>query len=178
MNTKQPTNQDSGPKKQVIYAIMNGYSSQIYLHKHKNSNTNEFDKFITCIHYSLWCVSGTKVAPGNAKAEPNPSKMETPSRTLCDALVLASIGDPFISSNLKSFCFNDLKNATKSFAADGIIGEGGFGCVFKGWINTNTLAPCKPGTGMVVAVKKLKPQSFQGHREWLVSMAALTLDHC
>lgn len=73
-----------------------------------------------------------------------------------------------ISGNLKSFSFNDLKEATKNFRRENFIGEGGFGCVFKGWINTNTFAPTKPGSGMVVAIKQLKPESFQGHKEWLV----------
>ncbi|CAN4119775.1 unnamed protein product [Withania somnifera] len=72
--------------------------------------------------------------------------------------------------NLKSFTFNDLKNATRNFRADSLLGEGGFGYVFKGWLDENTLAPCKPGTGMVVAVKQLKPESFQGHREWLAEV--------
>ena len=49
-----------------------------------------------------------------------------------------------------------------------MIGEGGFGRVFKGWIDENTYGPTKPGTGIVVAIKNLKPESFQGHKEWLV----------
>jgi hypothetical protein len=40
--------------------------------------------------------------------------------------------------------------------------------VFKGWMDERTFAPVKPGTGMIVAVKKLKLDSFQGHKEWLV----------
>ncbi|XP_050376770.1 probable serine/threonine-protein kinase PBL3 [Argentina anserina] len=28
----------------------------------------------------------------------------------------------------------------------------------------------KPGSGMVVAVKKLKPKGFQGHQEWLTEV--------
>ncbi|KAG6411385.1 hypothetical protein SASPL_129466 [Salvia splendens] len=70
-------------------------------------------------------------------------------------------------SNLKSFAFSDLKNATRNFRSDSLLGEGGFGYVFKGWIDDHTFAPCRPGTGLVVAVKKLKPESAQGHREWL-----------
>lgn len=73
-----------------------------------------------------------------------------------------------LTNNLKSFSFNDLKNATKNFRSESLLGEGGFGCVFKGWIDGNTLAPTKPGTGIVVAIKSLKPESFQGHKEWLV----------
>ncbi|KAL4612056.1 hypothetical protein ACB092_08G171200 [Castanea dentata] len=61
-------------------------------------------------------------------------------------------------------------NATKNFRPESLIGEGGFGCVFKGWIDANTLAPTRPGSGMVVAVKKLKPESFQGHKEWLAEV--------
>ncbi|KAK6141763.1 hypothetical protein DH2020_024496 [Rehmannia glutinosa] len=48
--------------------------------------------------------------------------------------------------------------------------ERGLDYVFKGWIDEHTFAPSKPGTGMVVAVKKLKQESFQGHREWLTEV--------
>lgn len=81
-----------------------------------------------------------------------------------------SVNDQYISSNLKSFTYDDLKNASKIFSSDCLIGEGGFGYVFKGWIHERTLASSKPGIGMVVAVKKLKAQSFQGHKEWLTEL--------
>lgn len=77
-------------------------------------------------------------------------------------------GEILSSPNLKAFTFNELKSATRNFRPDSLIGEGGFGYVFKGWIDEQTLAPSKPGAGMVVAVKKLKPEGFQGHSEWLV----------
>ncbi|KAK6138277.1 hypothetical protein DH2020_027968 [Rehmannia glutinosa] len=110
---------------------------------------------------SFMLFLGTKVAPGNAKqSSSNPSHQQANSGTLSDALV-GSLGDQSFSSNLKSFTSNDLKNATKNFSSDNLIGEGGFGYVFKGWINETTLSSSKPGTGTVVAVKKLKAQSFQ-----------------
>lgn len=71
-------------------------------------------------------------------------------------------------TSLKSFTLNDLKAATKNFRSDSYLGEGGFGIVFKGWIDENSYAPTKPGVGIVVAIKKLKRESFQGHKEWLV----------
>jgi interleukin-1 receptor-associated kinase 4 len=74
---------------------------------------------------------------------------------------------------LKAFSFGDLKSASKNFRSDSLIGEGGFGYVFKGWIDEQTLAPSKPGSGMVVAIKKLKPEGFQGHKEWLVCLSVL-----
>lgn len=72
-------------------------------------------------------------------------------------------------SNLRKFTFNDLKLATRNFRPESLLGEGGFGCVFKGWIEENGTAPVKPGTGLTVAVKTLNPDGLQGHKEWLVS---------
>lgn len=69
---------------------------------------------------------------------------------------------------VKSFSFVDLKNATRNFRSESLLGEGGFGCVFKGWIDEQSYLPTKPGTGIVVAVKKLKRESLQGYKEWLV----------
>ncbi|CAA3016208.1 probable serine threonine- kinase PBL3 [Olea europaea subsp. europaea] len=74
------------------------------------------------------------------------------------------------SANVKSFSFNELKNATRNFRPDSLLGEGGFGYVFKGWIDENTLTAAKPGSGIVIAVKKLKPEGFQGHKEWLTEV--------
>ncbi|KAL9250004.1 Receptor-like cytoplasmic kinase 176-like protein [Drosera capensis] len=74
------------------------------------------------------------------------------------------------SSNLKSFSFNELKATTRNFRPDSVVGEGGFGAVFKGWIDERTLTPTKPGTGMVIAVKRLNQESVQGHKEWLAEI--------
>lgn len=70
---------------------------------------------------------------------------------------------------LLQFSFQELKAATGNFRPDSILGEGGFGYVFKGWIEENGTAPAKPGSGVTVAVKSLKPDGLQGHREWVVS---------
>lgn len=80
-----------------------------------------------------------------------------------------SEGEILQSPNLKNFTFSDLKMATRNFRPDSVLGEGGFGSVFKGWIDEQSLAATKPGTGLVIAVKRLNLESFQGHKEWLVS---------
>ncbi|KAF5945064.1 hypothetical protein HYC85_015292 [Camellia sinensis] len=72
-----------------------------------------------------------------------------------------------VSSRLRKFTFNDLKFATRNFRPESLLGEGGFGCVFKGWIEENGTAPVKPGTGLTVAVKTLNHDGLQGHKEWL-----------
>ncbi|KAF3450477.1 hypothetical protein FNV43_RR06560 [Rhamnella rubrinervis] len=79
-------------------------------------------------------------------------------------------GEIFSSPNLKAFLFNELKNANRNFRPNSLLGEGGFGYVFKGWIDEHTMTAAKPASGMVVAVKKLKPEGFQGHKEWLTEV--------
>ncbi|KAI3963436.1 hypothetical protein MKW98_022858 [Papaver atlanticum] len=88
-----------------------------------------------------------------------------------------SEGEILSCPNLKAFTFSELKSATRNFRPDSLIGEGGFGCVYKGWIDYQTLAPSRPGSGMVVAVKKLKPEGFQGHKEWLTEVNYLGMLH-
>ncbi|PWZ23429.1 putative serine/threonine-protein kinase PIX13 [Zea mays] len=79
--------------------------------------------------------------------------------------------------NLRTFTFMELKTATKNFRLDSVLGEGGFGTVYKGWVDEKTMTPTRNGTGMVVAVKKLNSESMQGYEEWqmLTSIANL---HC
>ncbi|MFS7978163.1 putative non-specific serine/threonine protein kinase [Helianthus anomalus] len=50
-------------------------------------------------------------------------------------------------NHLLQFNFHELKSATENSRPDSILGEGGFGFVFKGWIDA------KPGSGITVAVK-------------------------
>ncbi|XP_010941423.1 probable serine/threonine-protein kinase PIX13 [Elaeis guineensis] len=68
--------------------------------------------------------------------------------------------------NLRTFTFAELKNATRNFKPETVLGEGGFGRVYKGWVDEKTLNPARSGAGMVVAVKKLNPESMQGLEEW------------
>ncbi|CAL4903289.1 unnamed protein product [Urochloa decumbens] len=74
------------------------------------------------------------------------------------------------SANVKAFTFTELRTATRNFRPDSVLGEGGFGSVFKGWIDEKTLAPTRPGTGMVIAVKRLNQEGYQGHKEWLAEV--------
>ncbi|KAG5120820.1 hypothetical protein JHK84_039160 [Glycine max] len=108
--------------------------------------------------------SGSTKCQSKTKQNSNSSERKAPLKTSA-----SNVGKP-ISNSLKSFTFNDLREATKNFRQENLIGEGGFGFVYKGWIDENTCTPTKPGTGIVVAIKKLKPESFQGHREWLAEV--------
>lgn len=87
---------------------------------------------------------------------------------------VVSVSGKFLETpNLKMFSFGDLKAATKSFKSNELLGEGGFGKVYKGWLDAQTLTPAKPGSGMMVAIKKLNPDSMQGVQEWQVSFYAV-----
>ncbi|XP_054807268.1 probable serine/threonine-protein kinase PBL18 [Prosopis cineraria] len=77
------------------------------------------------------------------------------------------------SPHLKAFTFNELKDITRNFCPDNMLGEGGFGKVYMGWIDEQTFGPAMPGSGMAVAVKKLKSNGFQGHKEWLSELIYL-----
>ncbi|KAF2323131.1 hypothetical protein GH714_033587 [Hevea brasiliensis] len=67
-------------------------------------------------------------------------------------------GEILQSSNLRSFSFSELKAATRNFRPDCVLGEGGFGCVYKGWIDEHSLTPVRPRTSMAIAVRRLNQE--------------------
>ncbi|KAK9069787.1 hypothetical protein SSX86_010183 [Deinandra increscens subsp. villosa] len=77
------------------------------------------------------------------------------------------------SPSVTVFEFADLEKATRNFSPDLLLGEGGFGEVFLGWVEQNTLAPSKQGAGIAIAVKRLNKKSLDGHREWLTEVNLL-----
>uniref|UniRef100_A0A6M2EWJ1 non-specific serine/threonine protein kinase n=1 Tax=Populus davidiana TaxID=266767 RepID=A0A6M2EWJ1_9ROSI len=131
-------------------------------------------KPVKCAHASSsnFPPPGATKPNGDAKQVSTSPSGESSFKSLNKSLIASKV-DVSAHSNLKSFSFTDLKNATKNFRSETLLGEGGFGCVFKGWIDLNTFAPTKPGSGVVVAVKKLKPESCQGHKEWLTEVTYL-----
>lgn len=74
-------------------------------------------------------------------------------------------------SNLHVFTIAELRAVTRDFSMTNFIGEGGFGPVYKGYVDDKL----KPGLrAQPVAVKLLDLEGTQGHNEWLVST---TLNH-
>ncbi|ONK82042.1 uncharacterized protein A4U43_C01F35530 [Asparagus officinalis] len=69
--------------------------------------------------------------------------------------------------NCTVFTYKELTVATSYFRPDLILGEGGFGLVFKGVID-ETVRPGFKSTK--VAVKELNPDGYQGDREWLAEV--------
>ncbi|KAJ8759590.1 hypothetical protein K2173_007220 [Erythroxylum novogranatense] len=127
-------------------------------------------KPVKCAHASSSNFSsGGKDKVAEVKQVNRFSSQQSTTEILSKPLMSCTV-DSSVPNNLKSFSVNELKNATKNFRSETMLGEGGFGCVYKGWIDENTLAPTRSGTGIVVAVKKLKAESSQGHKEWLAEV--------
>ncbi|GER38571.1 protein kinase superfamily protein [Striga asiatica] len=87
----------------------------------------------------------------------------SPQTVLSDAAESEILSSPY----LKPFALSVLINATSNFSEDCLLGEGGFGCVYKGWLDFETLNAARPGSGLPVAIKRLILYGFQGHKEWL-----------
>lgn len=118
--------------------------------------------------------SGFSSQPSTVTSSSNPSSFTLPSSLNGSSLPIPlTEGEILSSSNVAVFTFNELKNATRNFRPDSLLGEGGFGYVYKGWIDEQTLLASKPGYGIAVAIKKLKPESFQGQKEWLAEVRYL-----
>ena len=60
-------------------------------------------------------------------------------------------------SNLSVFTIAELKSATKNFSRSVMLGEGGFGCVYKGFIKS----PDDSSQKIEVAVKQLGKRGLQ-----------------
>ncbi|GAA0169099.1 hypothetical protein LIER_23653 [Lithospermum erythrorhizon] len=78
------------------------------------------------------------------------------------------------AQNLRVFTYPELKQATNDFNRLLKIGEGGFGSVYKG-----TIKPVDgKGDPIVVAIKKLNKDGYQGHKQWVAEVQFLgVLEH-
>ncbi|KAI6678989.1 hypothetical protein NL676_039785 [Syzygium grande] len=72
-------------------------------------------------------------------------------------------------SNLKAFTVSELKSVTKNFSRSVMIGEGGFGSVYRGTIKITE----DPSKKLEVAVKQLGRKGTQGHKEWVAEVNVL-----
>nr|CAD1836646.1 unnamed protein product [Ananas comosus var. bracteatus] len=73
-----------------------------------------------------------------------------------------------VNISAQTFTFRELTAATKNFRQECFLGEGGFGRVYKGRLES---------TGQIVAIKQLDRNGLQGNREFLVEVLMLSLLH-
>ncbi|KAL3523485.1 hypothetical protein ACH5RR_016319 [Cinchona calisaya] len=72
-------------------------------------------------------------------------------------------------SNLRVFSFADLKTVTRNFSRSLMLGEGGFGGVYRGVVRDVE----DPGKNLDIAVKQLSRRGLQGHKEWVTEVNVL-----
>ncbi|XP_010471281.1 PREDICTED: putative receptor-like protein kinase At1g72540 [Camelina sativa] len=72
--------------------------------------------------------------------------------------------------NVHIFTYEELKTITQGFSKYNYLGEGGFGEVYKGFVDDSFKTALK---AQPVAVKALKREGGQGHREWLAEVVIL-----
>ncbi|XP_064947342.1 probable serine/threonine-protein kinase PBL23 [Musa acuminata AAA Group] len=72
------------------------------------------------------------------------------------------------NNSTRVFTFDELSAATNNFKAECLLGEGGFGRVYKGHLED---------TNQDIAVKQLQRNGLQGNREFLVEVLMLSLLH-
>ncbi|KAK4576895.1 hypothetical protein RGQ29_027432 [Quercus rubra] len=99
---------------------------------------------------------------GEKKDEPKDNPVESLRRTSFPSFSQRS-------SNLRVFTVSELKSVTRNFSRSVMIGEGGFGCVYKGVIKSAE----DPSTKIEVAVKQLGKRGMQGHKEWVTEVNVL-----
>uniref|UniRef100_A0A0E0L923 non-specific serine/threonine protein kinase n=1 Tax=Oryza punctata TaxID=4537 RepID=A0A0E0L923_ORYPU len=87
------------------------------------------------------------------------------------SLSLEDLSRTLAKTNLHAFTLDELKAATKNFSTSNFLGEGGFGPVYKGFVDGDL----RPGAleAQHVAVKYLDSDGVQGHREWLAEVVYL-----
>ncbi|XP_014514878.1 probable serine/threonine-protein kinase PBL19 [Vigna radiata var. radiata] len=123
---------------------------------------------------SLQSISGRSNISTTVEAEMRRSGSELNSMDASDTSTDSLRRNAFPSlsqrpSNLRVFTVPELKTSTKSFSRSMMLGEGGFGCVYKGLIKSVD----DPSTRIEVAVKQLGRRGIQGHKEWVTEVNVL-----
>lgn len=68
---------------------------------------------------------------------------------------------------VKDFTFREMATATNDFTSSSVVGEGGYGKVYRGVL----------ANGTVVAIKRAQEGSLQGEREFLTEIELLSRLH-
>ncbi|PIN26784.1 Serine/threonine protein kinase [Handroanthus impetiginosus] len=86
-------------------------------------------------------------------------------RKVKDSLLTSGSSVQLPSDSCRCFLLQEIKTATGNFDQNFVIGKGGFGNVYKGFIDDGATA---------VAIKRLNPTSNQGAREFLTEIEMLS----
>ncbi|PPR87499.1 hypothetical protein GOBAR_AA33194 [Gossypium barbadense] len=139
---------------------------------------SSFSAFVVClgiIWLILWkwgaCVNEPEHKQQTTKFSPPPPSGSTRavmqgSKSSAASMSISSGGMTY-TGLAKNFTLNDIERATNSFDASRVIGEGGFGIVYRGSLDD----------GAAVAVKVLKREDQHGGQEFLAEVEMLSRLH-
>ncbi|KAL3531579.1 hypothetical protein ACH5RR_005100 [Cinchona calisaya] len=142
-----------------------------------NCGTREESAVVSGAHHQVQRIQALSVA---SRTFPNPGGGGGGDKRHGHCRSTSDLSDPCTPRNIQDFSKNallythviaftlfELETITKSFRSDYILGEGGFGTVYKGYIDENVRVGLK---SLPVAVKVLNKEGLQGHREWLTEV--------
>ncbi|WOL04660.1 serine/threonine-protein kinase CDL1-like isoform X2 [Canna indica] len=107
-----------------------------------------------------------RIPPTSDKSKPKSSLDLKKQSSLKEKQQISSSGSGRIAA--QTFTFRELAFVTRNFRADCLLGEGGFGRVYKGRLESSN---------QIVAIKQLDRNGLQGNREFLVEVLMLSLLH-
>ncbi|XP_019454070.1 PREDICTED: probable serine/threonine-protein kinase PBL19 [Lupinus angustifolius] len=95
------------------------------------------------------------------------SEFDSDSKDFSDTILFQDFLSQRRSNNLRLFSFSHLKSATRGFSRTLLIGEGGFGSVYKGILSSDDDDDDDCSHQIQVAIKQLNRNGHQGHKEWI-----------
>ncbi|KAK7346147.1 hypothetical protein VNO80_20662 [Phaseolus coccineus] len=126
---------------------------------------------------AIWCLKRQKkrISKSGGYDFPSPlcstsqSDLSFITRSSAHGMQRASGGNtpPGLSNSRPLFAYEELMKATNNFSTQNLLGEGGFGCVYKGSLPD----------GREVAVKQLQIAGSQGEREFKAEVEIISRIH-
>ncbi|KAG4938838.1 hypothetical protein AAZX31_16G089700 [Glycine max] len=124
------------------------------------------------IGIAIWCLRRQKERVSKSGAYDLPPESDMPLHKIRSSAPLierASGGNtpPGLGNSRTLFAYEELLKATNDFSTKNLLGEGGFGCVYKGSLPD----------GREVAVKQLKIEGSKGEREFKAEVEIISRIH-
>ncbi|CAE5971476.1 unnamed protein product [Arabidopsis arenosa] len=116
---------------------------------------------------SCFSCFSSKVLDNEGSSMPAPYKQPNSPKRTTGEVVAKNANGPSNNMGARIFSFRELATATRNFRQECLIGEGGFGRVYKGKLEN---------PAQVVAVKQLDRNGLQGQREFLVEAQPIFRD--
>ncbi|RZC76985.1 hypothetical protein C5167_001129 [Papaver somniferum] len=146
---------DNGEKRNDLITTSTTRSSMPHLSSSASTSTDDFRR----LDSAFGSQNVSDMSAGSSSKTPSRKHLRCPTQK---------------SNNLRVFTLSELKTATKNFNQLLMIGEGGFGCVYRARINSSEDSRAK----IDVAIKQLGKRGLQGHKEWVTEVNVLgVVDH-